>query len=446
MKRNNFDHPIDELVYQAVFGENLEKKNARFSIWQQANAQGIIPASIHDFYLAKATGEVSANLTVPAFNIRGIAYDTARASFQAAKEKQVGALIFEIARSEMIYTDQRPEEYTVVLMAAALREGWSGPLFVQGDHFQAKAEQAGIPNEGEIENIKNLIKEAITAGFYNIDIDMSTLVDLGKANEAEQQQSNVKYSLEMINFIRDLEPDAVTISIGGEIGHIGGKNSTVADFRAYMDGLSSGLNPDVVGISKVSVQTGTSHGGVMLGDGSLADVDVDFSVLRDISQVARDEYQIGGAVQHGASTISEELFDDFSQTGTVEIHLATGLQNLIFDHPAFPEELLAEMYAWLDKNKQDERKQTDNDEQFHYKLRKKAWKPFKQAAWGIEEKNKSQLREALKERFIFFFEQFNVNGSADLINKIIKPIRVEKPIEEFCQEEIDLGRSRGLSD
>ena len=57
----------------------------------------------------------------------------------------------------------------------------------------------------------------------------------------------------------------MTISVGGEIGEVGKKNSTVEDLRAYLDGYRRELDarrPGAIGVSKVSVQTGTSHGGV----------------------------------------------------------------------------------------------------------------------------------------------------------------------------------------
>jgi len=75
----------------------------------------------------------------------------------------------------------------------------------------------------------------------------------------------------------------VTISVGGEIGEVGTQNSTVDELRAYLDGYRRELEaraPGAKGISKVSVQTGTSHGGVPLPDGSVAEVKLDFEVLR----------------------------------------------------------------------------------------------------------------------------------------------------------------------
>lgn len=446
MNASTFDHSMDELVYQAVFGDDGQKKAARFSIWEQALAKKIIPASINDFYLAKGDGRVPKDLTVPAMNIRGMAYDTARAAFAAAKKHRVGALVFEIARSEIGYTDQRPEEYVVVMMAAALREGWSGPLFVQGDHFQSKASDPGVPKESEIETIKNLIAEAIKAGFYNIDIDMSTLVDLEKPTEVEQQQPNVDYSLEIANFVRDLEPKGVTVSLGGEIGHIGGKNSTLEDLRAYMSGFNAGLKEGMVGMSKISIQTGTHHGGVVLADGSLADISVDFGVLKDVSQASRDEYQMGGGVQHGASTLPDEYFNQFTKSEAVEVHLATGFQNIQFDHPDFPEKLRDKMYAWLDETKSDERGADQTDEQFHYKLRKKAWGEFKQATWDIPEENKAKIRRSLSERFAFFYKQLNVVNTAKLVNEIVKPVAITKTEADFGATQTKDDDVRGLSD
>ena len=91
-------------------------------------------------------------------------------------------MIFEIARSEIDYTRQRPEEYTCAVTAAAIKTGYRGPLFIQGDHFQVGAKKYAKDPEAEVKAVKDLIWEAIDAGFYNIDIDTSTLVDLAEAD------------------------------------------------------------------------------------------------------------------------------------------------------------------------------------------------------------------------------------------------------------------------
>ncbi|MBU0974354.1 class II fructose-bisphosphate aldolase [Patescibacteria group bacterium] len=436
---------IDDLVYSAVFGSEFEKQDARFEIWKLGKEKNVVCASINDFYMARGRGGLPTDFTVPAMNLRGMTYDLACSIFSVAKKNNVGALIFEIARSEMSYTDQSPLEYTTVVMAAALREGWSGPLFIQGDHFQAKAKEMGVPADGEIDTIKNLIRQAVDAGFYNIDIDMSTLVDLDAETVDAEQAPNIKYSLEFVELVRSLQPKGVEISLGGEIGHIGGKNSTIEDFIAYITGFNAGLPEGMIGMSKISVATGTSHGGVVLADGTLKNLDVDFSVLFEISKACRKNYQVGGAVQHGASTLPDEFFSQFPKSEAIEVHLATGFQNIQMDHQDFPKELLEKMYRWLDENKSSERKD-ETDEQFHYKLRKKAWGQFKKECWDMDASARESIKKTLSDRAEFLFSQLNVFNTVGMVSELIKPVVVEKTKEDFASWGTKLEDVVGLSD
>ena len=109
---------------------------------------GCRPASIHELYIARGRGECG-GFTVPAINVRMLAYDTARAVFRAARAGDAGAIILEIARSEIAYTEQRPAEYVAVMIGAALREGHTLPLFIQGDHCQVNAKKYATDPEGE---------------------------------------------------------------------------------------------------------------------------------------------------------------------------------------------------------------------------------------------------------------------------------------------------------
>jgi len=120
----------DALVYAAVFGEGEERATARALLWELGQALGIRPTSIHDLYMARGRGETSTNWTVPAMNLHTLIYDMARAVFRAALARNVGAMILGIARSEIGYTDQRPAEYATVIIGAAIREGYRGPLFL----------------------------------------------------------------------------------------------------------------------------------------------------------------------------------------------------------------------------------------------------------------------------------------------------------------------------
>jgi len=411
---------IDRLVFNGVFSEDTAvKQAARDVVRRSALALGIYPASILSLYEAIGRGEVS-GFTVPAINIRGLTYEMARAVFRAALRNKVGAVVFEIARSEIGYTFQRPAEYAHAVTAAAIKEGFTGPLFLQGDHFQASAKNFAKEPQKEIQALKDLIKEAIEAEFYNIDIDSSTLVDLSRPTVREQQYDNCWVAAELTAYLRGLEPKGVSISVGGEIGEVGGKNSTVEELEAYMDGYREELDKrgkGLKGISKISIQTGTSHGGVPLPDGTIARVKLDFDTLEQLSKVAREKYGLAGAVQHGASTLPEEAFDHFPKRTCAEIHLATGFQNMLYDDPLFPNDVKKEIYDFLRKEYASEKKDGETDEQFIYKTRKKGFGPLKERFWNLPDAFRSEIGRKLEQRFEFLFKKLNVVNTASVVRE-----------------------------
>jgi fructose-bisphosphate aldolase, class II len=409
---------MDELIRTAVFGEPMAREYARWLVWELGQAAGVRPASIHELYMARGRGEIG-GFTVPAINVRGASYDTARAIFRTALSMKAGAFILEIARSEIAYTEQRPAEYVSVMIAAALREGWRAPIFIQGDHFQVNHKKYAANPGPEVDAVKALVREAVGAGFYNIDIDTSTLVDLSRPTHSEQQRLNYEVGIDILKDVRSVEPKGVTISVGGEIGEVGTQNSTVEELEAYMDGFVKALPKGMAGLSKISVQSGTSHGGVVLADGSIADVALDLDTLETLSKVARERYGLAGAVQHGASTLPDAAFNNFPKRETAEIHLATNFQNMLYDH--LPTALRDEVYAWLRENAKDERKPTDSDEQFYYKSRKKALGPFKRKLWDLPDDVKRTLASAYDAKFRFLFEQLAIGDTARHVAKYVKP-------------------------
>ena len=416
---------MDALVHAAVFGDGETREYARWMIWEIGQAVGVRPSSIHELYMARGRGETH-GFTVPAINVRAASYDTARSIFRTAIKLQAGAFILEIARSEIAYTEQRPAEYVAVMLAAALREGYRGPLFIQGDHFQVNHKKYATNPQPEVDAVKALVHEAVGCGFYNIDIDTSTLVDLSKDTLAEQQRLNYEVGIEILRDVRSVEPAGVTISVGGEIGEVGTENSTVEELRAYMDGFNATKPAGMVGLSKISVQSGTSHGGTVLADGSIKEVALDLDTLETLGKVARDEYGLAGAVQHGASTLPDTAFHNFPTRETAEIHLATNFQNMMFDH--LPDALRAEIYAWLGENAKDERKPADSDEQFFYKTRKKAIGPFKRQLWALPAETKAAVAAIYDEKFTFLFQQLGVGNTAEITRRVVSSPEQHRPM------------------
>lgn len=439
------DSAIDTLIYTAVFGADDEKAIARWLIWEAALELGIYVSSIHELYTARGAGKVRTDFTVPAMNMRALSYHKAATALRAAHDIQAGALIFEIARSEMGYTDQRPAEYVSSILAAAIKSGHQGPIFIQGDHFQVSAGRYVDNPDAEVAKVKELSEEAIKAGFYNVDIDTSTLVDLSQPTLLEQQQLNAELCADITAFIRGIEPDGITTSLGGEIGEVGEKNSTPEELVAFMERYEQELAElgDYVGISKISVQTGTSHGGVVLPDGSIADVAVDFETLETLSDMAREKYGLGGAVQHGASTLPEDAFNKFPETRTIEIHLATGFQNIMYDHPRFPNALRDRMYGWISENY---KQGSQTEEQFYYKERKRAIGEFKQQLWDMDQATIDAIMDSLYEKFSLLFDKLSIKDTAGIVAETITPVKHHKTLADFGIVEVEQEDVSDLSD
>lgn len=438
---------IHKLAEISALEKGERQGMARYITRMAALAFGAVPASIHDLYLARGRGELPVSFTVPAINLRALAFDAARAVFRSAQAINAGAFIFEIARSEMGYTDQRPAEYVTSILAAAIAEGYKGPVFIQGDHFQISAKRYTNDPDAEEQAVRDLIVESIQAGFFNIDIDTSTLVDLSKETVAEQQTINTYLSAKLAAYVRSLEPLGVTISIGGEIGEVGGQNSTEAELRAYMDGFNSELqaiSPALTGISKISIQTGTSHGGVVLPDGSIAQVSVDFDTMLKLSRLSRLEYGMGGAVQHGASTLPESAFGKFVEAEAVEIHLATNFQNMMFD--LMPRALRDEMYALLDEKHAAERKPGMTDEQFYYKTRKNAIGPFKSQTWGMDAGKRAEIGQAWEDQFSKLFHLLGLRETRKYVEQTVQATAVIPSISVYTGEEAESGEVSDLAD
>jgi fructose/tagatose bisphosphate aldolase len=432
---------IRDLAWTAIFTETDDAREAaRWIVWEAAQATGARSASIHDLYVARSRGEVG-GFTVPAINVRAQTFDMARIVFETAAAADVGAVILELARSEQTYTWQRPIDYSTAVLAGAIAAGWQAPVFIQGDHYQFNARKYAADPEGMHQEIERACHLAIAAGYRNIDIDSSTLVDLSKATLDEQQRENYLRAAQLTALIRSLQSDGVTISVGGEIGEVGKKNSTEEELEAYLVGYRrelEALAPGAVGLSKVSVQTGTSHGGVPLPGGGVAEVRLDFDVLRRLGEVAR-QHGAAGAVQHGASTLPDELFHHFPAAETAEIHLATGFQNALYDHPEFPADLLATVEAWCRDNAADERSDGQTEDQFLYTTRKKAIGPLKRELWDLPTKDAILTDQGRK--IAFLFDQLRVGGTRELVAAHVTPVEVHRPLPDGLRTAIGAAAS-----
>jgi fructose/tagatose bisphosphate aldolase len=444
--RENIHHLAELSALQTGTLQGIARYLARIT----ALELGIVPASIHDLYMARGRGEIKPDFVVPAVNLRVLTFDAARAVYRAVVKLDAGPIIFEIARSEMNYTDQRPAEYATSVFCAAIAEGYKGPVFLQGDHYQVSPKRYFANHDTEVEGLRALIRESIAAGFYNIDVDTSTLVDLTQTTIQAQQVLNTQLSAMFTTYIRSVQPENVVISVGGEIGEVGGHNSTVEELKAYLNGFADELNNQITGItglSKISIQTGTSHGGVVLPDGSIAQVNVDFDVMKKLSRIARTEYGLGGAVQHGASTLPEDAFGKFFEAEACEVHLATNFMNIFFDK--VPKKLKDKMYAYIKEQFIKEKTEKMTDEQFYYKLRKNALGAFKTETWALPVAARDELGNIWEEQFVKIFKLLGIDGKRKVMTQFIKPAVIRPDYKIYLGEgpkPEELGELFDLSD
>jgi hypothetical protein len=183
---------------------------------------------------------------------------------------------------------------------------------------------------------------------------------------------------------------------------------------------------------------------VVLPDGSIAQVKVDFETLARLSRLARSEFGLGGAVQHGASTLPEEAFIRFAEAGAVEVHLATNFQNMLFDR--LPAGLRGEMYAHLDRSFASERKADMSAEQFYYKVRKNALGPFKGELWSLSEGPLEEIETAWEKQFGLLFERLKIGGTVRDVQKHVRALKVAPALSDYASSLTESEDVKDLAD
>lgn len=374
---------------------------------------GVRPAGINPVYEALAN-EAIAPLTVPAFNVRGLTYDTARAIFRRALASDTFALMFELAPSEARTGNQSFLEYAALVCAAAAREGHRGPVFLQGDHF-ALEEDSDVARTELVE----LGAGVLRAGYRQIDLDVAALTAEGATAE-ERQVPNARNTAWLL---QQLAADAGPGTIfGGETGEIGGENTSPEDLEAFITLVRREAGEAARLFGKVSVQTGTAHGGMTGGDGRHVRMPLDLGLARQLADVARAA-GFGGIVQHGASTLEADQFAALPDAGIIEVHLATNLQNLVFDSPHFPPELrermrddaLASSVGAAERGA--ETGATDPETAFRQK-RWSMWGPYKQELLSLSAETRHELAEGVADWAAELFSSFRLGGRTPELRKL----------------------------
>jgi hypothetical protein len=351
--------------------------------------------------LYKQRKQSGRNYVIPAFNLRGLVFELASAIFQAAKEKGLTSFVFEIARSELEYTAQHPVSYAGLVLAAAIETGWQGPIYLQADHVQVNPARYQHSLEKEIHIVRKLIKEFLKAGFCSIDIDCSPVNQEDQKSPQSILSENKELSAKLLKFIK-LVGQGKKVAVGVEVGEIGTHNTTPEELDWFLTNVKKKVG-GWQNLTKVAVQTGTKHGGKVNKKGELEKMPVDLTSLTNLNKLAL-RFGLYGVVQHGASTLPIQVLGKLPKTGTLEVHLATAWQNLIFDNPRFPAKLKDKIYAWIEQKYASKRQPGMSNEQFFYETRKYAWGQFRKDFLNLLPDFKEVVTEEMKKRAEEIFE------------------------------------------
>jgi len=273
-----------------------------------------------------------------------VSFHMARSAVRAADALGVPHIIFELALSEVGYTGQQKDEYVALVKAAYISLGIKNrKIYLQADHYQLDPKKYAEDSDKEMQRIKSAITKALENEVYNIDIDSSKFetADPDKSDR-ENQLENARLTAELFHFIRTYEKEhslPCLVSIGGEVGEVGGENTKYPQVNAYLEMLHEqsealGSGGDH-GLDKVSINVGSAHGGVLGADGKPLDtVPLDFTAHHDLYMVGKDPKNPDKhvlPVQHGASTLPKKYFSLFPAMHVAEVHLATGFQNIVWE-------------------------------------------------------------------------------------------------------------------
>ena len=415
---------FDPLVYNAVFHES--ERLRYFLCWlirRIASGLAIYPASLQGLYAAAARGQVH-RFTAPAVSLRVMPYAAARACFRAAKATGCGAMILDLGQNATEGPAQLPVEYATCLLAAAIREGYEGPVFLQANYLHERRASDDTEHGDELDRLQDLAEEALGAGFFNLELDTADLEDLSLPDPAEQEKECYEDAAQLAGFVRKTEPAGVDTNLGVRMNSRGDAVHLPHRFRAFMDGFAGEFTDragHVTGIAKLSLHIHSAE---------------ELRMAHDLAEVARREYALATGVHYDGAPLPDELFAELPHIAVVEAHLGTRYEDLILHHPAFPAQLRDELYRWIDETYGELRGPEQDSANFHLQMRMTALDRFKQQLWDIAPENKDPIMAELQETFVADFKRLKVE---DTIYPALAAINIQdtelpRPVEGYYHD------------
>ncbi len=326
-----------------------------------------------------------------------------RGIMEAAKELDA-AVLFEIAKSEVGYTGQTPQEFMDGITSIAAELDFNTPYAIHGDHITIKE---NTPEA--IASARELIEAEVAAGFTSYAIDASHNFNFEGENEREQLSDNIDITVELAEYI----PKGVCLEV--EVGEVGRKNddgskklTTVEEATTYIEALKEqGVNPDLLAINN-----GTVHGNIFDKEGNIVEqVGIDIETTKAIADAIRP---LGVHIaQHGITGTPLRLMHLLIDAGIAKGNVGTNWQNIAVAN--LPTNIVSKMGEWTlacDKAvKMKEKKPEMSQKELIAKNIKHSLKGFKDEIMSISNEDKQKVTDATRQSALDFFKAFNAEGS-----------------------------------
>lgn len=411
---------IVDFVYNAVFHPNTAWRQMLHWLIRACAAElEIHPASLYAFFDARGHNVIP-RMTVLAFNLRTLSFDLARACLRAAHRAQTNALVFQLSPREAFYSQQSWHEYASCILGAAIREGHIGPVFLQVDQLALRG------NDENRDDFTALVTETMDAGYFQYILDGTHLIDQRQPSEQDQLQDTLIACADASAFLRLQQPAGVTLSLGCEIPLSAEPNVTANFTRVFANSFLPALRSrgeHFENISKIALPTQTSVSDYPLPSQLSA---LEFEIANEAGELLQRDFHLAGAALHDVSSMPEALFDRLREGGICEAHMGTRLQDLVLDQPAFPEELKARLYRWLDETHPVHSGRKRGPQEY-IENRKFALGAFKRELWNLGSDTRNALAESVEREVENRLVRLGLTNRARLVLDLTRIQRVNAP-------------------
>ena len=111
--------------------------------------------------------------------------------------------------------------------------------------------------------------------------------------------------------------------------------------------------------------------------------------------------------------MQDNLLQKFVTANTLEIHLSTRFQNIIFDN--LPDDFRKKIYSYLFSNYVQEWDSAWTEAQFIYRLRKKTLGHFKKELFDLTFDQKQPILDKFGKNIEAVFDKLNIKNTNDLV-------------------------------